>query len=1102
MTRSISQSQFHIMVFRLILISLLIMGISPLLAQVENEESRLLRFPTAHNDKVVFTYAGDLYTVERAGGVARKLTNHPGMKIFPRFSNDGSKIAFTGQYDGNTEVYVMPAEGGEPTRITYTTTLGRDDVSDRMGPNNIVMTWTPDDEHVVFRTRDNSFNSFKGVLMKAPITGELPEQLPFSVASWCSYTENGNQLAMNRVFREFRTWKYYRGGQADDVWLFDFETGESENITDHPSQDVFPMVHGNRIFFASDRDRRMNLFVYDRSTGETEKVTNFEEYDIKWPNISGDLVTFENGGYVYIYDIEADELERVNIYLKEDLATGRNKRVDATENIYSSAISPDGARAVFSGRGDVFTVPAKDGVVRNLTHSSNDHDKSVSWSPDGKWIGFISDKTGEDELYITRGDGSGDLRQISDDGGPYKYSMVWSPNSKYIALSDRSHHLYYYDIESGERTTVIHSPDWELRDFSWSADNKWIALTFPNQWGATQIYLYSMESGESFPVTDEWYNASNPRFSIDGKHLYFVSQREFNPIYSQTEWNHAFVDMGNLFVLHLTEETHSIHKETNSEVEVKEADEEEKKEEEDEEEKNENGENNTVTVEREGIMERVENLPTSAGNYWNVQVLDHGLYYGYTASGKSPSIKYFNFSEKKETEIGSFRGFTISNDGKKVLLSNGRDYYIETLDKKEMKASNKLDLSAMVTEVNRHEEWSQIFYETWRQMRDFFYDPNMHGVDWENIKAKYEVLLPYVNHRNDLSYIMGEMIGELNVGHAYVNLGDRPEVERTPLGLLGAEFSRHESGYYQIDRILPGANWMEGAKSPLAEVGLGVEEGNFILAINGISTAEMPNIYEGLIGTAGKTTELSVASVPEMDQSNNIYIKPISDQSNLYYLDWINQNIEQINQLSDGRIGYLHVPDMGAGGLVVFVRYFYPQLAKEGLIIDVRGNGGGNVSPMLIERLRRELVFGTSWRNAERAGTRPAQIHLGPKACLIDQYSASDGDLFPYQFKYYNIGPLIGQRSWGGVVGIRGSLPFVDGSDLRKPEFGHFDHETGEWVIEGYGVDPDIEVVNDPHLEYLGQDAQLERAVEELLEDLEENPIEFPQIPPFPEKNE
>ncbi len=1060
-----------------------------------DDEARLLRFPTAHGDQVVFVYAGDLYTVERQGGVARRLTAHAGFKMFPRFSNDGSKIAFTGQYDGNTEVFVIPAEGGEPKRITYTTTLGRDDVSDRMGPNNIVMTWTPDDQHVVFRTRDNSFNAFKGVLKKAPLSGDLPEQLPFSVASWCTYADGGNKLAHNRVFREFRTWKYYRGGQADDVWLFDFETGETENLTNNNSQDIFPMAYENKVFFASDRDRTMNLFVYDRETGTTEKVTDFDEYDIKWPNISDGLITFENGGYIYIYDIEAEDLQRVEVFLKEDFSTGRNKRVDATANIYSADIAPDGSRAVFSARGDVFTVPAKNGVTRNLTMSSDAHDKYVSWSPDGKYIAFISDMDGEDELYVIPSDGSGPARAISSDGAPYKYSVAWSPDSRMIALSDRSHHLYYYNVETSERRTAGFSPDWEIRDFSWSHDNKWIACALPNQRGVTQIHLYSLESGDIFPVTDEWYDASSPRFSKDGKQLFFVSQREFNPIYSNTEWNHAFIDMGNLFVLHLTSETPSIHKQKNVEAFKEESNEKEDSEEDAE-------DDNKVVVDREGIFQRVENLGTSAGNYWNLQVMEDGIFYNHSARGQQAAVKFFNFQSKEETTIGSFNGFNISADGKKVLIRRGSNYFIEDLARREIKTENQIDMSAVVVHVDRKAEWSQIFYETWRQMRDFFYDPDMHGVDWEAVKEKYEVFLPHLNHRNDLTYIMGEMIGELNAGHAYVNDGDRPHVERTPMGKLGAEFSRHESGFYQIDRILPGANWMDGVKSPLAEVGLNVSEGDFILAINGQSTADLPNIYAGLIGMAGKTTELIVSSQPGKDSGRKIYVKPIADQSRLYYFDWIENNIARIDELSDGRIGYIHVPDMGPGGLVMFVRYFYPQLAKDALIIDVRGNGGGNVSPMLIERLRRELVFGTSWRNAERAGTRPAQIHLGPKACLIDQYSASDGDLFPYQFQFYGIGPLIGQRSWGGVVGIRGTLPFVDGADLRKPEFGHFDPETGEWVIEGYGVDPDIEVINDPHLEFLGVDAQLERAVEELLKELEENPVEFPEIPPFPVRNE
>lgn len=1081
-------------------------------AQTGDKEARLLRFPAAYGNQVVFTYAGDLYSVPRSGGVARKLSNHSGMEMFAKFSPDGTQIAFTGQYDGNTEVYVMPSTGGAPKRITYTATLGRDDVSDRMGPNNIVMDWTPDGKEVLYRTRATTFNAFKGNLMKAPVSGELSSRIPLSFASWASYHTDGKTLFHNRVFREFRTWKYYKGGQADDIWMVDLTNGKTENLSNNSAQDIFPMYHNEKVYYCSDRDRIMNLFEYDLKTKQTRKVTQFTEYDVKFPSLNGDLIAFENGGYIYLYDLKTNQQSKVTVQVQEDFAVGRNKQMDATKNINGVGLAPDGARAVFSARGDIFTVPAKNGVVRNLTQSSNAHDRDMAWSPDGIWIAYVSDRSGEDEVYIQKQDGSEPATAVSSGGGPYKYRLLWSPDSKMILLSDRSQNLYYYDVQSKKKTNVKRSGEWEITDFSWSPDNKWIAYTNPNQLGTNRIHLYNLVDKTDRPATDEWYNAFNPRFSPDGKYLYFVSTRDYNPTYSNTEWNHAYVDMAKIYVLHLSNATASLFKNENDEVNSAAA--ETPKKEAPAAESKASAKDKagakpeqtkepelTVKVDWEGIQDRVESLPLDAGNYFGLQPTKDGIYYRFAGFNKPGTVKYMEFKDKKEKSIGAFGTFILSHDHKKVLLSKGPAYYIEDAPKGELDPKNKLDMTDVKMTVDRKAEWSQIYYESWRQMRDFFYDPEMHGVDWAKIRDKYAALLPHVNHRNDLTYLIGEMIGELNVGHAYVNDGDRPERDIVSMGLLGGAFERHSSGYYQIKKILKGASWSSALKSPLNEIGLNIKEGDFIIAINGNSVKNMSNIYEGLVGKAGVMVELTVNSQASESGARKVYVKPVSSEADLYYADWIQANIDKVDKASGGKIGYIHVPDMGPAGLNAFSRYFYPQLEKEALIIDDRGNGGGNVSPMLIERLRRELVFGNSWRNGDRATTRPAQIHLGPKVCLIDQYSASDGDLFPYQFKHYKIGKVIGQRSWGGVVGIRGSLPFVDGGDLRKPEFAHFDPVKNEFVIEGYGVDPDIEVINDPYQEYLNNDTQLTRAVEELLKELKENPVKKLTIPPFPKKN-
>lgn len=1073
------------------------------------QEARLLRFPSVNGNQVVFSYAGDLYTVARSGGVARRITSDPGYETFPRFSHDGKQIAFTGQYDGNTEVFVIPSTGGEPRRITYTATINRDDIADRMGPNNIVMGWAPDDKSVVYRGRSSSFNPFKGKLFKAPLSGDLSEALPFSVASWCSYNEDGSKLAMNRVFREFRTWKYYRGGMADDIWLYDTKTGTTENITNNPAQDIFPMYYGNKVYFFSDRDRTMNLFVYDTQSKQTQKLTRFNLYDCKFPSLGDNAIAFENGGYIYLYDLSTGSTNQLHITLAEDFSWSRNKQVDAAKFIVTYSLSPDGKRALFGARGDVFTVPEKQGVTRNLTHSSSANDRNVDWSPDGRWISYISDITGEDELYIRQQDGTDSALQLTRGGGSYKFYPVWSPNSKHILLADRGQDLYWIDVATGTKTLITHSDSREITEYAWAPDSKWIAYTQPGKARRfDMILLYNIESKKSIALTDQWYNSSSAVFSPDGKLLYFVSERDFNPIYSRTEWNHAYVDMSKPYMVQLSAATQSPFQIENDEVSIKEntstATKSSSQKDKNKTAKQTNNQSDSVPqvqIDETGLTDRIESLPVAAGNYYNLTATSEGLYYVASSLRKPGSLKFFDLKEKKETDIGDFNNYSISNDRKKIVFSKGDDYFLETLGKTKIETKNKLDLGGLKMNTDLHAEWKQIFDESWRQMRDYFYDPGMHGLDWKAMHDKYAPLLPYVNHRNDLTYIIGEMIGELNIGHAYVNSGDRPEVTRIKMGMLGATFHRDKSGYYVVDSVLSGESWDKTLYAPLHQPGVTVNKGDFIISINGKDVSRLTNIYQGLMGKANQTIELRVNNKPSATGSRKLFVKTIDDESQLYYHEWVQQNIAKVSQASGGRIGYLHIPDMGPEGLNQFARYFYPQLDKEALIIDDRGNGGGNVSPMIIERLRRVPGLGTMMRNDKTAGIKP-DAQVGPKICLIDQYSASDGDLFPYQFQFYKLGPLLGQRTWGGVVGIRGSLPFIDGADMRKPEFAHFAADGSKFIIEGEGVHPDIEVINDPHIEWLGQDTQLLKAIEELQKKLQEPGMKgVPPIPPFPDKS-
>ncbi|MGE4182515.1 MAG: PDZ domain-containing protein, partial [Limisphaerales bacterium] len=848
------------------------------------EEARLLRFPAIHGDQVVFGYAGDLYTVPASGGVARRLTSDPdSYEMFPRFSPDGRHIAFTAQYDGNTEVYVMPAEGGEPRRLTYTATLQRDDVSDRMGPNNIVLTWR-DNESIIYRSRRNQWNPFKGELTIARLAGGVPETLPLPRGGWCSFSPDGRRLAYNRIFREFRTWKRYRGGQADEIWLYDFETKETTRLTENPAQDMFPMWKGDTIYFVSERDdaRQANLFALDVKTRETRQITRFTEFAVKFPSLGDNAIVFENGGYIHRLDLATEQVARIPIEILEDLAIGRGGWRDAAREIASAAPAPDGSRAVFGARGDVFTVPAKHGPTRNLTTSPGVHERDVTWSPDGKWIAYISDATHEDEIWIRSQDGLQEPRPLTSGSDTYKYAPEWSPDSRKLAWGDKKNRLQIVDIDSKEVRLVDQSDAFEIRDFAWAPDSAWIAYTKPGVRRFSRIHLFELESGRSIPATDGWFDVAAPAFSSDGKFLFFISDRSFNPTYGGTEWNHVYTDMERIYFVTLAKTTKSPFAPKSDEVKIKAKDDPAPKSKSksdppsdpaakppdvspkdrpvgtlsallndpefrkvvtalargestppphaeaspqtnapvrtDATESSGSSTNKTetavkVTVDAEGLTDRIDALPPGPSNYAAITSVGDKVYY--LRKGK---LVLYELDKEKETELGDVAGYQVTADRKKMLVRTGNDYAIVDLPTGKLDvADKKLGLSEIRVLLDRPAEWSQIYAECWRQMRDFFYAPNLHNVDWATMRKRYEPLLPHVRHRADLTYVIGELIGELNAGHAYVGGGDYPKPERIPQGLLGAELRREDSGYYRITKILRGQNWDPRYRSPLTE---------------------------------------------------------------------------------------------------------------------------------------------------------------------------------------------------------------------------------------------------------------------------------------------
>lgn len=1049
--------------------------VAGLTVPVHADEARLLRFPSTNGTDVVFTYAGDLYRAPLSGGEAQRLTSHVGYEIFPHYSPDGKSIAFTGQYDGNTEVYLISSDGGEPQRLTYTSTNSRDDLGDRMGPNNIVMTWSRDGKEIVYRNRIG--DGFEGKLWRIGKEGGMSEALPLPEGGFCSYSPDGKKLAYNRVFREFRSWKYYRGGMADDIWIYDTEAKKVTNVTNNVAQDIFPMWIGDEIFFASDRDMTMNLFVYNTKTGQTEKVTNYTDYDVKFPSSDGNTIVYEHGGYLYRLDPKTRKSEQIHITLNGENVYARTEQKHVANNLTAISLSPNGKRLAVTARGEVFDVPVAKGVTRNITRTPGAHERDAEWSYDGKNIAYISDRTGETEIWLEPAEG-GEPVQLTKDNDTYIRQLAWSPDNKTILYTDRKNRIVVVDVASKTKKVLMQNPEAEFRDVAFSADSQWITYTKPASNDLSVVYIYNLTSGKEYPVTEKWYNSSEPTFSSDGKYLIFSSDRDFNPIYGRLEWNHVYTRMGGIYLVPLAlstpspflgEDASGADSKDNTTTAASDKKKDDKK------------ESAGMKVDTDNMYARIIKLPLDADNYYNFY--SDGKAIWYQSKG---DVHAFNLDTQKDEVVAeNTRLAGNPTSDKSIIYLQKNKWYVSKLSTGKVALKDPVNLSDMVATIDYNQEWTQIFDEAWRAYRDGFYLENMHGVDWKAIKAKYQVLVPYAKTRFDLNYIINEMIGELACGHAYVNPGECKRAERIPMGLLGAELSRDGSGYYRIDKIIPGAPYSKSLRSPLAEVGLNIHEGDYITAIDGVSTTTVDNIYKLLVGKANVLTELTI-NTQAAKGGRKVVVTPTDNEYPLYHYNWVQKNLKRVEEATQGRVGYIYIPDMGPEGLNEFARYFYPQLDKEALIIDDRANGGGNVSPMIIERLLRKPYRMTMYRTSSKNGTIPDGTQYGPKVLLINKYSASDGDLFPWSFKANNLGTVIGTRTWGGIIGISGSLPYMDGTDIRVPFFTNYDAKTGQWIVENHGVDPDILIDNDPVKEQMGEDQQLEKAIEVALEQLKD----------------
>ncbi|HMD32290.1 MAG TPA: S41 family peptidase [Candidatus Acidoferrales bacterium] len=1104
-----------------------------LLAPVTRAQTKLLRFPDVHEDKIAFVYGGDLWIASTSGGIATRLTAHPGLELFPKFSPDGKWIAFTGQYDGDEQVYVIPSTGGVPKQLTFYPSRGP--LPPRWGYDNQVYGWSADGKSILFRSIRDHFDLGDSQLYTVSVEGGLPKALPMPTSGAGDFSPDGSKMVYSPLFRDFRTWKRYEGGWAQQLYIFDLKTDVSEKITEGPRCNRDPMWIGSKIYFTSDRDNTLNLYSYDPATKKTEELTHSKKWDVRWPGTDhkGQIV-YESGGELNVFDVHTGQSRKVSITVPTDGLAMRPSHISVANRIEGAELSPKGERALFVARGDVFTAPIEHGPTRNLTNSSNAHDKAARWSPDGAKIAYISDRSGEEEIWLINQDGSGKPEQITSDSHGMRYDPEWSPDGKRIATADKNGDLYVVTLADKHVVKVAHDKNGQLRDYDWSPDGNFLAFSLTTTDGFRAINIWSLADGQLHQVTGSLFDSNSPSWDPDGNFLYYISVREFQPQLSQIEFNFATNRGNGIFALTLAKDGKSPFPPESDEVTVaKEGDKtgdqskpadakaddkkaDEKKDDKKDDKKGDaktgdkkDGKLKEVHIDFDGLAERVTRVPVEADNIFavsavpgNILYLRFGSFYYGRESYPDSALVVYSMKDRKDTVLAEkVNGYSVSRNGAKVLVRIGQDFKLFDATPAGKASPKPVSTAGLAVDRIPQQEWYEAFDEVWRRYRDFFYVKNMNGYNWEALRDQYRPLVEFVAHRSDLNYVLGEMVAELDVSHAYLDGGDFDIPRRAPVGLPGARFELDAAaGRYRIARIFHGQNEEELYRAPLTEVGVDAKEGDYVLAIDGKELTAKDNPYELLRNKSVNPVELTLNSKPTFDGARKTSYRPIPAERNLIYLDWVAHNRDYVAQKTGGRIGYIHIPDMGENGIREFIKYYYPQIRKEGMIIDVRGNGGGNISQMIINRLRRSLLGTDFARNADEAFTYPGATFVGPFVCLINETSASDGDIFPYMFRKAGLGPLIGKRTWGGVVGISGHGPLIDGGQVFVPEFATGSSE-GQYVIEGHGVDPDIEVQNDPRETIGGKDAQLDRAIAEVTKALETHTHTLPSRPPDPNKS-
>lgn len=1080
---------------------------------VSKLNARLVQMPAVSREHIAFVFAGDIWLAPKAGGQAVRLSSPRGAEQFPRFSPDGGQLAFVGNYDGDTDIYVMSIAGGEPLRVTH------------HGTNERLLGWYPDGQSLLYQSEQESFTTRTGQFFKVPAVGGLPERLPVPYGEFAAISPDAKTLAYTPISTDFATWKRYRGGMAPDIWLFDLEKRTAQTIAPSPANDSQPMWHGAKLYFLSDRDERerANLWCYDTAARTVRQITRFTDFDVHFPSIGPDAIVFENGGRLYLLDLATEQSKEVEITVVTDQASLRPRVDNVGGSIANGTVGPTGKRVLFEARGDIFSVPAENGIVRNLTSTSGTAERFPAWSPDGKWIAYFSDQTGEYELTLRPADGVGDVRTVTKLGPGFRYEPQWSPDSKQVVFIDSAMRIHLVEIASG-RTEVIDKQLWHfegsLRNFhvSWSADSRWIAYACDQDNRQTAIVLFDTKERKRHQVTRGFFDDDTPVFDPNGKYLYYRAQRWFDAIYSDFEPSWIYANGQALICVPLRKDTPSPLAPRNDEEPapkpeakpaatpapstpapstpapavaattptpapkpvVKKIE--------------------PVQIDIDGFESRAIVLPPSSGKFGKLAAVAGKLIFQRLpktgASGTKPIAFYDTDARAEKLIVDDAGGYELSADGKKLLITKGNEWHVVNMAEGQ-KPGKALPTSQLESNIDPREEWTQLFNDAWRIERDFFYDPGMHGVDWQKMRERYGALIRECQTRGDVNHVLGELLGEINSSHTYRSGGDMERVPARSVGYIGCDFAL-EQGAYRIKRIPEVAPWEYTLRSPLRTPGLKVKEGDWLVAVNGRPLDVTKDPWAAFSGLADKTVILSINDKPTLDGAHEVLVHTLSSEQNLRQYAWIESNRRRVEQLSGGKLGYIYVESTGIEGQNQLYRQFRAQFSKPGLVVDERWNSGGQIPDRFVELLGRRVLNYYGVRDG-RDWQTPFIAHNGAKAILANGWSGSGGDCFPFLFRESGLGPVIGTRTWGGLIGMTGAPQLIDGGSVTVPTFAIYSTK-GEWIIEGHGVEPDIEVLDDPAALAAGADPQLERAVQEVMKALEKTPATPPAKPAYPKR--